>query len=637
MAHVGAKDHDAIAIKAMLASLAADGTTLRHTDHLIAPLITVQAAQWINDHAPQYAQDLFPWLPLGPARDLLDPRTPDVLQAHEQAVAHYLEEQREREQAATTTRAQHQNTIRTSRDINAIILACERLQKEHWPELPPEQRDWLAQQITDTLVGFDLAHSITWQNENRWTHPRGLNPLLHLADYYHLHLTDDVPLVLALRSWADEAISNYYQREGFTPAAQEQLTELLRAGENQNIKSHVLTFLRQTGHDTPAIRELLTQIALDTTQPPQLRIDATERLATLAPATETLLTLATDQELAIRDHAFRHLVKQQHQGTIRRALATLTDDALRAGEVPIPNTSPLYWIAKITAGFAIDDLRDLRVRTLALELWRVTTMVTSTIANIDKTRAVAIIRQQLPRTPQAWQQHYAQEADKLARAARIDAVQQTPFDAIIRKLKGATSMIRIKVWCEGSTDRPVFRQLFTELGESDIAETMGLIGGWPNLLVETQPERWLDGCRQAVIIMDGDNGRKLTSKNQPLTDVAKQIDRRFANHPFKLCVLRRYGIENYFPRHACEAVLQNDLTRYFPIPPHKKIEAHFVEPQPCWQRVLNRVRGRKQPSFYRKGLNEQVAKHLTMNDVQGTDLTDILAEIKQRAEEARQY
>jgi hypothetical protein len=63
--HVAAIDHEALVIPAMVQSLAADGTRLRHTCHLIAPLISVRAAQWINEHAPQYGQDVFPWLRLG--------------------------------------------------------------------------------------------------------------------------------------------------------------------------------------------------------------------------------------------------------------------------------------------------------------------------------------------------------------------------------------------------------------------------------------------------------------------------------------------------------------------------------------------------------------------------------------------
>jgi hypothetical protein len=170
-----------------------------------------------------------------------------------------------------------------------------------------------------------------------------------------------------------------------------------------------------------------------------------------------------------------------------------------------------------------------------------------------------------------------------------------------------------------------------------MADTADFVGGWPNLLSKEEPERWLDGCRQAVIIMDGDIGRKLHKRNEPLTDAAKAVQRRFKGHAITLHVLRRYGIENYFPQHACEAVLKRDLSGYFPIPPHKPIADHFREPQPRWRRIINWVLRRPRLSFYQKRRNEEIATHLTMADLDGTDLETILSDLKARAEQAREY
>jgi len=630
-------DHDATAVKAMIASLTTDGTRLRHIDHIIAGLITPDAARWIAAHAARQGEDLALWLPQGLPRDILAPQAPQVTAAQEQARARYTEEQQRREQAIISTRQKHQNTIRTSRNIDAIINACLRLQKEHWPEIAQEQRDWLTQEVNDTLERLDLANSIIRLTETQWTRPAGLNPLLNLTDYYNLQLANDVPIILALRSWADTPISNYYRRHGLSTTAQEALATQLRTATNDNIAQNVISFLRQTGYAPRDIKEILITIALDTTRTTQLRMDAIERIATTVTATDALITLLTDREESIRDHAFQALVKLQHRATISRALATLTDDELRAGEVTFPNSSPLDWIGNIKIPAVIDELRGLRQRALVLNLWRPSSIVTAAIANIDKTQAATIIRTQLAITPVLWQTHLRQEVTKLTQAARLETVQQTPFDQIITKLKGATSMIRIKVWCEGSTDRPIFRALFRELGEEEIAQTLDFVGGWPNLVSEQEPERWLDGCRQAAIIMDGDEGRKLTKQKQPLTDKAKGLERRFANYPLKLHVLRRYGIENYLPRHACETILGRDLTRFFPIPPDKKIDDHFCEPRSLWPGWLNRLRKKQPISFYPKHLNEQAALHIRMTDVEGTDLAEVVTTIKQEAVAARQY
>ena len=617
--HLATKDHDALAIQSLISALAEDGTRLRYIDHHIASLITLPAARWIRENASQYIADLIPWLPLGAARDFLSPRSPDIIQAQEEMRERYIKERQERDQAITTTKNEQQNTVQTANTIGEVIVACERLPKGHWPEISEARRLWLAQQVTDTLVQFDLARSITWQAENQWTHPRGLQQLLQLTDTYALHLMHDVPIVLALRSWPDKAISNYCRREGISEPAVEQLINLLTTREHDSITRNVLALLRETSISTPAINDAVRRIALDKTRNHGLRTDAIERLVAVPTETDTLLTLARDHHPTIRDQAFRHLIKRQHRATISRALATLTDDQLSEGEAPITESSTLDWIGNITETYAIDDLERLRERALRLNLWRASATLTGAIARIDKPRTAAIIRQQLPYTPAGWHPHLREEANKLERDARIEAAQGTPFDGVIRKLKGATSMIRIKVWCEGSTDCPIFRILFRELGEDEIAETIGLVGGWPNLIAEREPERWLDGCRQAVIIMDGDQGRKLTTHEQPLTDRAQELERRFANHPIKLHVLRRYGIENYFPRNICETILGCDLTAFFfPIPPARKIEDHLCRPYP-------------------KRLNERAAEHLNMTDLTGTDLAEILFKIKRAADDARQY
>jgi len=631
--HVATHDQHGVATQSMIATLQREGKRPRFIGRMIAGLITPHAAQWIKEHAQEYARDIAIWLPSGAARDILDPPTAEMVRAQAEAIEAYRREHEQEAQAVRTIREEQQETIRTSRNINAIAQACATLAKEYWPDITDEQREWLTHEVTNTLVEFDLAHSITWESPNQWRHPRGLEPLLNVADVYQLRLTDDVPVVLALRSWPYPAIANYYRRYGLSHAAAEQLARLLDPAENDNVASHVFGFLRTTGHDDPGVRAKLARVALDTTRTPQVRLGAMGCLA--RNDTATLLILATDQDESLRGQAVRHLIEQQHQPTIHNALTIITDAVLQGAEVPFPNDSPLDWIGNITQPFAIEDLRRLRRRTLGLTLWRVTSLVTSTLAEINKMRAAAIIRDQLADTPEAWRQHFTQEADKLQRAARIEAAQATPFDEIIRRLKGATSMILLKVWCEGPTDRPVFAKLFTELGEQEIADTLDFVAGWPTALSEHQPDRWLDGCRQAIMILDGDRGRKRT-KPEELSDDAKKLQRRFAKYPLQLKILRRYGIENYFPRHAIETVLGRQLPdAYFPIPFDVGIEDHFREPQAWWQRLRNFLCRRKPRGYYGKHLNERTAQHVTLADIAGTDLATILNEIKQAADALR--
>jgi hypothetical protein len=227
-------DQDGTAIKTAITTLQQDGMRLWHINQAIRSLITVPVAEWTLANAPTYAIDIGLMLLPGPARDLLRPLSPQELVAQAQARAQYLAEQQQHEQEITTTRQQHQHTMRTARTMGAVLNASVRLQKEHWPAIAEEQRDWLAREMSTTLEQLDLANSIRWTSENQWTHPNWLNPLLDLTDYYNLQLANDTTIVLSLRSWPDQAISNYYRKHGLSGPAQDILANLLGTPEHES-------------------------------------------------------------------------------------------------------------------------------------------------------------------------------------------------------------------------------------------------------------------------------------------------------------------------------------------------------------------------------------------------------------------
>jgi hypothetical protein len=109
----------------------------------------------------------------------------------------------------------------------------------------------------------------------------------------------------------------------------------------------------------------------------------------------------------------------------------------------------------------------------------------------------------------------------------------------------------VKIWVEGKTDLPVYDKLLREAGQIALADNLDVVGGWP-MLSSRPPDRWLDGCREAVIIMDGDSGRRLNKRGKPYTTTAKNAFAAVRGLPITLHVLERYGIENYFTRDALE-------------------------------------------------------------------------------------
>jgi hypothetical protein len=257
----------------------------------------------------------------------------------------------------------------------------------------------------------------------------------------------------------------------------------------------------------------------------------------------------------LRRAAFELLIERQHRPTIERSLARLFDNAdeLRGGNVSIPNPSPLDWIAKIRSDFALPRLVDLRESALRLELTNVTQLLSNTIGKINRRELVAVIRRQVNIAPASWRSWQQSQALEQDRTAGIEEAQRTPFDDVMKKLKGATSINRLLVMCEGSTNVPVLEELVGQAGE--VPEVIfGDVGGWPGLR-NKDPEFLLLGSKAVIVVMDGDDGRKLSKPSRPLTEMAREQQRRLAAHGIELQVLRRYGIENYFPRAAVEQVV----------------------------------------------------------------------------------
>jgi hypothetical protein len=224
-------------------------------------------------------------------------------------------------------------------------------------------------------------------------------------------------------------------------------------------------------------------------------------------------------------------------------------------------------MGKIRLAEVWPKLVKLRELTLRNDLPNIAGVVTGAMKQIDMRRTAEVTRQQISDAPVEWRIAQALHADELEKEARLAEAKAIPFEKIMQKIKGNTSMLKLKVWCEGATDVPVFKEFLKQIGVqvgSNHVE-LDVIGGWPGLKVK-DPERLRDGCREVIVIMDGDNGRKLGNPEKPLTHLGSELKKRLGKLGMRLYILERYGIENYFTRSACEAVLRMDLAMYFPIP-----------------------------------------------------------------------
>jgi hypothetical protein len=106
--------------------------------------------------------------------------------------------------------------------------------------------------------------------------------------------------------------------------------------------------------------------------------------------------------------------------------------------------------------------------------------------HIDRRQAAHAIKSQIRRAAEWRQQTFT--AIEQERTAKIEGIQRTAFEKILARLKGATSMQRLKVWCKGPTDVPMFKALLAQIPEMpDVL--FDFVGGWPHLLRQSESDR----------------------------------------------------------------------------------------------------------------------------------------------------
>lgn len=625
-----------IAIRQVLAHYHATATTPFSLAGSLAAFLTDDLANWlIEHHDTALIRALAPSVPPGPIRSLLGPHSGGLIPAQDIAAAQYRVEERQRTDREQARIAAEQAIITSDNDPVRVRTALWRLRSEHWPDLGPDRTRWLADMISETLVQRDLARTVQRQGNNI-SLPNDLDLLLSIVQHYRLRLVPDTPLIDALRAWPFPAISDHATRHGLSAQAHAAIDGILTTPPDEETLQNVLRVL----HDAkqPANPTQVRAVAANALYTGSTRINALQHLSANI-AEDAQITPFIDDPV-LHATAFRLLVERQHRPTIERAIASLKDNELNAADAPIPRSTPLDWIASIHAPWAWDSLSSLRARALRLGRFGVSMICANTLAGIDKPRAAALVRGQAQLAPQAWQRHETALAERFELEARFSTAQAITFAEVLQRLKGSTSLLALKIWVEGPGDRPIIAALLELLNAPQLAGTIDFVSGWATL-PHRDPERLLDGCREAAIIMDGDKGRELHKPRKPYTNTAKQALKQFGRTTIHFHVLERYGIEHYVPQHAYESFLNRSLGSFFPIPPAVPVDDHFLDDPSWWERLRTWIRarwglrlpGKKRSSFFPKSVatNKQLATYLTLADMERTDLLDILRKLVARA------
>jgi hypothetical protein len=321
-----------------------------------------------------------------------------------------------------------------------------------------------------------------------------------------------------------------------------------------------------------------------------------------------LLCVAPSLPPDLRRDADDFLVEAQHRGTIERRLQHLLNDpaALANGEVDIHFNNPLNWVGKIREPEVWETL--VRLRRLALQrgLDRVASLLTNTLAGIDMMRAVQVLERQINDAPADWRPYLRRRALEMERDATIRAAQGMAFEGVLRRLENATTLNRFKIWAEGPTDCPSIEELAHKVpGAENLNIVVQSLGGWGTILSpQWTPVHLGDGCHDFAILLDGDRAYNYTRPGLVERADARAFLARLRRDGIEVKVLDRYGLENYFPRHAFETVMGRDLTAHFPLDPRRP--------------VSDQIPG------YNKNMNVDLARLTTFADLAGTDLRDFL-------------
>ena len=228
-------------------------------------------------------------------------------------------------------------------------------------------------------------------------------------------------------------------------------------------------------------------------------------------------------------------------------------------------------------------------------------------------RAAQVIDRQVSDAPTPWQPFLRGWALEMARDATIRAAQGVAFEGVLRRLENATTVNRFKIWVEGPTDCRSVEELVRKVpGAENLNIVVQSLGGWGTMLSpQWTPVHLGDGCHDFAILLDGDRAYDYTRLCLVERADVRALLARLRQEGIEVKVLDRYGLENYFPRHAFETVMERDLGEPFWLDPRR--------------RVSDQIPG------YSKNMNVNLARVTTLADLAGTELLRFLEHAAQLA------
>jgi hypothetical protein len=148
--------------------------------------------------------------------------------------------------------------------------------------------------------------------------------------------------------WDTGVVAKYHKRFPLSETALKTLERRLKTPLSPQALEGLVRFLESNEIWTPEIDVSLKVIASSTADKGYVQVTALKLLVKHSINSDLIVGIAhTGANQDLRNYAFGVLIEQQHRPSIEGALARLTDDELKAGNVSIPDTSPLGWLVKI--------------------------------------------------------------------------------------------------------------------------------------------------------------------------------------------------------------------------------------------------------------------------------------------------
>jgi hypothetical protein len=611
------RDPVGVVSRTALETILKENLPFRFSAFTVARLCTPQTARWLLERNPPEEMVLqIASVATDDVRNILGPSTGGLVDAQDETRQRFQLQDAERRAREAAAGQRTQDTIRAEHDINLVLRAFAASTPAQWPELDEVRRAWLGTHVSRILYETDALHTVEWLSELQVRYPGTLR-VAQVAGHYGLPLEDDVLLTHALLALAPGFLTEYHRKRRLSGRAIAEIERML--GDPTlptGAVSHVVSFVRTAKVETPAIYENLRRVAVSADQNDMNRNWAASTLAQTSCPIEVLTAARRDAtDSRIQTIFLDALTDRQHLPTIFERLNRLpaNDEDFAAFERPFPETTELQWIGKIRAPRAWNMLAELRRRILRLGLPNLAGIVESTLATIDKARLIGVLVNQLPETPEAWREFTKDRIADYERELRFERAASINFEEVLARLADASANYRVRLLCEGLTDVPVFRFLLDCKGLNAVSTLS--VGGWGNVcspLFDVGP--YIDGFQYAVLVLDGDSGRVLSAPDRPVKLEIQEIINKVHGAGVPTRVLMRYSIENYFSQGAFEKVLGRDLSGSFPL--------DEIRPVP------------DQIGGYHKNRNADVIRYMQATDFDGTDIAEILDELRKNVEES---